>query len=116
MILPVVKFVVFTLAPFLILLWTTAPDLWSQFSTSACLVGDNPSSLLSLPDKLLISGETIVKSLTCDDLEFPTIGHAVPASTLEVVPASIILSLNLFTKLILKRVQSAPEFKSADPV
>ncbi|KAJ9060087.1 hypothetical protein DSO57_1034577 [Entomophthora muscae] len=65
----------FTLAPLVILLWTTAPKLWSRFSTSAQLVGNNPSSLLYLPGKLFVSGEKIVKSLTCDNLEFPPVDY-----------------------------------------
>ncbi|KAJ9082777.1 hypothetical protein DSO57_1001306 [Entomophthora muscae] len=87
MILPALKFVTFTLAPLVILLWTTAPKLWSQFSTSACLVGNSPSSLLYLPGKLLVSGEKIVKSRTCDNLEFLIIDYTKSAPALEMVPA-----------------------------
>ncbi|KAJ9059504.1 hypothetical protein DSO57_1001576 [Entomophthora muscae] len=94
MILPIFKFVVFNLAPYVFLLWETAPDLWSQFYTSACLVGNNPSSLLHLPGELLVSGETIVKSLTCDNLELFDADYAVPTPTLEVESASTVLSLD----------------------
>ncbi|KAJ9062750.1 hypothetical protein DSO57_1007409 [Entomophthora muscae] len=94
MILPVLKFVMFPLAPLIILLWTTAPDLWLPFSTSSCLVGNNPSSFLHLPGELLVLGEKIVKSLTCDNLEFSVEDYAVPAPALEVVLASPVLSLD----------------------
>ncbi|KAJ9055970.1 hypothetical protein DSO57_1037863 [Entomophthora muscae] len=69
MILPIVKFAVFSLAPFLLLLWSTFPDLWSQLSSSACLVKDDPSSILRFSPGLLVLGEALVKSLTCDDLD-----------------------------------------------
>ncbi|KAJ9075064.1 hypothetical protein DSO57_1000346 [Entomophthora muscae] len=82
MILPVLKFLAFTLAPFVILLLTTAPDLWSQFLTSARLMGTNPYSLLHLPGEILVLGETIVKGLTCDDLDFSAVDNAVPAPSL----------------------------------
>ncbi|KAJ9071373.1 hypothetical protein DSO57_1037575 [Entomophthora muscae] len=60
---------VFSLALFLLLLWSTSPDLWDQLLSSARLVGDNPSSLLHLPGSLLVSGETLIKILTCNDLD-----------------------------------------------
>ncbi|KAJ9049352.1 hypothetical protein DSO57_1025475 [Entomophthora muscae] len=94
MILPVLKFVVFSLGPFLLLLWTTSPDLWSCISSSACLVGDNLSSLLHLPGELFISGESVVKSLTCNDLDLHTNDYAVPAPTLEEMTVFIPPSLD----------------------
>ncbi|KAJ9056526.1 hypothetical protein DSO57_1032133 [Entomophthora muscae] len=69
MILPVIKFVVFTLDPFLLLLWSTSPDLWLRLSSSACLMSDDPSSILLFPSDLLTSGEAIVKSLTCNNMD-----------------------------------------------
>ncbi|KAJ9066940.1 hypothetical protein DSO57_1004703 [Entomophthora muscae] len=69
MILPVIKFVVFSLALLLLLLWLTSPDLWSKITSSSWLVGNNPSSLLDLSSGLLFSGEAVVKSLTCGDLD-----------------------------------------------
>ncbi|KAJ9073439.1 hypothetical protein DSO57_1016490 [Entomophthora muscae] len=80
MILPAIKFVVFSLALFLILLWSTSPDLWGEISSSARLVGRDPSSLWNLPSGLLFSGEAVVKSLTCDDLDLSTVDHASPVS------------------------------------
>ncbi|KAJ9063143.1 hypothetical protein DSO57_1003275 [Entomophthora muscae] len=78
MILPVLKFVVFSLAPFLLLLWLISPDLWSKITSSAQLVGDHPSSFLDLPSGLLLSGEAVVKSLTCDDLDLNAVDYVLP--------------------------------------
>ncbi|KAJ9085442.1 hypothetical protein DSO57_1014093 [Entomophthora muscae] len=50
----------FSLAPFLLLLWSTLPDLWSKIASSAFLVGNNPSSLLDLPSGLMFSGQVEV--------------------------------------------------------
>ncbi|KAJ9076552.1 hypothetical protein DSO57_1025064 [Entomophthora muscae] len=80
MILPVLKFVVFSLALFLLLLWLTLPDLWSKITSSAQLVGDHPSSLLNFPSGLLLSGEAVVKSLTCDDLDLNIVDYILPST------------------------------------
>ncbi|KAJ9058699.1 hypothetical protein DSO57_1009778 [Entomophthora muscae] len=80
MILPVLKFNVFSLAPFLLLLWSTLPDLWSKITSSARLVGDHPSSLLNFPSGLLLSGEAVVKSLTCDDLDLNVVNYILPST------------------------------------
>ncbi|KAJ9050399.1 hypothetical protein DSO57_1014623 [Entomophthora muscae] len=84
MLLPVIKFVVFSLAPFLLLLWSTSPDLWFCLSSSGRLVGDNPSSLLHLPTSFLISGEALVKSLTCDNLDLSSADPALLAPVVDV--------------------------------
>ncbi|KAJ9080352.1 hypothetical protein DSO57_1025953 [Entomophthora muscae] len=88
MILPVIRFVVFSLAPFLLLLWSTSPDLWSKLSSLAQLASAAPSSLLSLTGSLLYSGEAVVKSLTCDDLDLEDVNHAPPAPVGKKVPMS----------------------------
>ncbi|KAJ9059028.1 hypothetical protein DSO57_1006505 [Entomophthora muscae] len=62
MILPVIKFVVFSVAPVLLL-------LWSRISSLVKLMSEDPPSLLSLPSNLFHSGEAVVKSLTCDNLD-----------------------------------------------
>ncbi|KAJ9078409.1 hypothetical protein DSO57_1006822 [Entomophthora muscae] len=54
--------------PFLLLLWSTSLYIWVQISSSVRLVENNPSSLLHLLSSPLISGEALVKRLTCDDL------------------------------------------------
>ncbi|KAJ9070104.1 hypothetical protein DSO57_1011719 [Entomophthora muscae] len=66
---PTLKFVVFSLASVLLLVWKTFPDLWCQISSSVCLVGDDSSRLLYLPNELLSSGEILARSLTCGDLD-----------------------------------------------
>ncbi|KAJ9067610.1 hypothetical protein DSO57_1037406 [Entomophthora muscae] len=83
MIIPVIKFVVFSLAPFLLLLWLTSPDLWLCLSSSARLVCDNPSSCLHLPASFLILGEALAKSLTCDNLDLSTVDPALLAPGVE---------------------------------
>ncbi|KAJ9066098.1 hypothetical protein DSO57_1012943 [Entomophthora muscae] len=69
MILPAIKSVVFSLAPVSLLLWSTWPDLWVKISSAAQTVGEDPSSLLNFPSGLFLSGEAVMKSLTCDDLD-----------------------------------------------
>ncbi|KAJ9062767.1 hypothetical protein DSO57_1007123 [Entomophthora muscae] len=76
MILLVVKFVVFSLGPFFLLLWSTSPNLWSRISSSAQLLSEDPPSLLSLPRNLFHSGEAVVKSLTYDDLDLGDAAYA----------------------------------------
>ncbi|KAJ9063524.1 hypothetical protein DSO57_1000102 [Entomophthora muscae] len=41
MLVPIVKFVAFTLVPVLVMIWTTSPDLWSRISYSFQHVGTN---------------------------------------------------------------------------
>ncbi|KAJ9075752.1 hypothetical protein DSO57_1032673 [Entomophthora muscae] len=74
---PLVKFVCFTLAPTLLLIWSTSPKLWTCLFSSAYLAGENLSQLLyllnDLPGKanfLLSMGENLVCSLTYDKVEF----------------------------------------------
>ncbi|KAJ9049277.1 hypothetical protein DSO57_1026337 [Entomophthora muscae] len=88
MLVPLVKFVIFTLAPTLFLIWSTSPKLWTPISSSAYLADEDPSFLLYLleflPGKangLLSTGEPLVCSLTCDDMEF-TLLTVVPLSHL----------------------------------
>ncbi|KAJ9055465.1 hypothetical protein DSO57_1003545 [Entomophthora muscae] len=85
MILLALKFVFFSLAPFLLLLWSTSPDLWGKISLLTRLVGSNPASLWDLPSSLLFSREAVVKSLTCDNLDLDVVELALPSSE-EVVP------------------------------
>ncbi|KAJ9062138.1 hypothetical protein DSO57_1013831 [Entomophthora muscae] len=77
MLLPLAKFIIFTLAHTLFLIWSISPELWSQIFSSVYLVGKNPCQLLyfldNLPEKansLLSTGENLVQSLTCDNIEF----------------------------------------------
>ncbi|KAJ9090437.1 hypothetical protein DSO57_1002743 [Entomophthora muscae] len=88
MILPVIKFVAFSLAPFLLLLWSTSPDLWSKISSLVQLASGAPSSLLSLPGSPLYSREAVVKILTCDDLDLDDDDYASPAPVGKKAPMS----------------------------
>ncbi|KAJ9063440.1 hypothetical protein DSO57_1000033 [Entomophthora muscae] len=83
MILPVLKFMVFSVAPFLLLLWSTSPELWTKISSSACLVGNDLSRLLDIPSGLLFSGEAVVKSLICDNLDLGAAGFTQPTSVVK---------------------------------
>ncbi|KAJ9081708.1 hypothetical protein DSO57_1011956 [Entomophthora muscae] len=76
MLIPICKFVIFTLSPGLILIWSTSPDVLGKISSSVLSVSNSPSHFLhlvkDLPSRvhdLLISVEHLVKSLTCNDLE-----------------------------------------------
>ncbi|KAJ9085073.1 hypothetical protein DSO57_1017431 [Entomophthora muscae] len=64
-------------------------------SSSACLIGDNPSSLLQLPRGLLISGEALVKILTCSDLDLHTTDHILLALLIEEMPMYSPLNLEI---------------------
>ncbi|KAJ9077562.1 hypothetical protein DSO57_1015575 [Entomophthora muscae] len=83
MILPVAKFVVFSLAPFLLLLWSTSPALWGKISSSAWLLREDPSGLWDLSSGLLFSGEAVIKSLACNDLDLDIVDSTLPASVEE---------------------------------
>ncbi|KAJ9073302.1 hypothetical protein DSO57_1018017 [Entomophthora muscae] len=111
MILPALKFVVFSLALFLLLLWYTSPDLWGKISSSAHLVGSNPASLWDLPSSLLFSREAVVKSLMCDNLDLDVVELALSSSE-EVVPPTpplpSIVQKNLITPRSSKVASPAP--------
>ncbi|KAJ9055057.1 hypothetical protein DSO57_1008095 [Entomophthora muscae] len=75
MIIPTPKFVVF-LGTGIVIYLDHLPNLWDHLSFLAHFVGGNPSRILHFLDDLpgkasnfLLSGEILVKSLTCDDLE-----------------------------------------------
>ncbi|KAJ9076474.1 hypothetical protein DSO57_1025858 [Entomophthora muscae] len=79
MILPAIKFVGVSLVPFLLLLWSTLPDLWAKISSSAQLVGGDLSGLLNFPNGLLLSREDVVKSLTWYDLDLDVVDYILPS-------------------------------------
>ncbi|KAJ9084118.1 hypothetical protein DSO57_1027590 [Entomophthora muscae] len=62
-------------------------------SSSACLVEDNPSNLLNLLSGLLFSGEAIVKSLICNNLDLDAVDYTLPAPVGEEMLMSYLLSL-----------------------
>ncbi|KAJ9084866.1 hypothetical protein DSO57_1019644 [Entomophthora muscae] len=77
MLVPLSRFVVFTVAPALFLVWSTSPKLCTLILPSIYLAVENPSHLLhllnNLPGKsrnLFFTGETMVCSLICDNMEF----------------------------------------------
>ncbi|KAJ9072146.1 hypothetical protein DSO57_1030307 [Entomophthora muscae] len=86
MILPVAKFIVFSLAPFLLLLWSTSPDLWGKISSSARLVKENPSGLWDLSSGLLFYGEAVIKSLECNNLDLDIIDSTLTTLVEELPP------------------------------
>ncbi|KAJ9062029.1 hypothetical protein DSO57_1015074, partial [Entomophthora muscae] len=70
----VAKFVILTLVPTLLLIWSTSSELWAGISSSDYLAGNNPSQLLYLLDNLpgkandlLSTEENLVYSLTCNN-------------------------------------------------
>ncbi|KAJ9077831.1 hypothetical protein DSO57_1012869 [Entomophthora muscae] len=74
---PLIKFVVFALAPALVVIWTNSPDLWSCISYKFNHVRSNPTQFMHILEdfpgraqEILITSENVVRSLTCDDLEF----------------------------------------------
>ncbi|KAJ9089575.1 hypothetical protein DSO57_1011414 [Entomophthora muscae] len=77
MLLPVFTFMIFTLAPTLLLILFTSLELWDQISFSAYLDKENPSQLLYLLDNLpgkendlLSTGENMVHTLTCSNVKY----------------------------------------------
>ncbi|KAJ9069877.1 hypothetical protein DSO57_1014199 [Entomophthora muscae] len=59
------------------MIWFTSPKLWTHIFSSAYLESENPSHLLYLLDNLtgkasglFFTGETLVCSLTCNNIEF----------------------------------------------
>ncbi|KAJ9078922.1 hypothetical protein DSO57_1001673 [Entomophthora muscae] len=67
--------------------------LWGEISSSAQLVSEDPSSLWDLTSGLLFSGETVVKSLTCNNLDLGIVDHIPPASEVDVSPMPPLPSL-----------------------
>ncbi|KAJ9082402.1 hypothetical protein DSO57_1004971 [Entomophthora muscae] len=76
MLIPIFKFVIFSVSLVLLFIWSNSPDLWVQISSSVLRASNNSSNLLyfveDLPGRvheLLIYSEHLVKSLTCDNLD-----------------------------------------------
>ncbi|KAJ9050425.1 hypothetical protein DSO57_1014434 [Entomophthora muscae] len=88
MILPVLKFVVFFLAPFLLLFWSTSPNLWTLQTSSTRFMSDDLSSLLHFPSDMLTPREPLVKSPTCNDLDLYSTDSILPASGVEELSSS----------------------------
>ncbi|KAJ9079719.1 hypothetical protein DSO57_1032585 [Entomophthora muscae] len=91
MLVPLAKFVAFTLAPALLMIWSTSPDLWGSITDSFLRVGANLDYLLNMFDNipahaqgLYTTSENVVRSLTCKDLDLST-AKAVPVTPLSLV-------------------------------
>ncbi|KAJ9054151.1 hypothetical protein DSO57_1017626 [Entomophthora muscae] len=96
MLLPLLRSVAFTLAPVLVLIWSTFPDLLRWIASSAYQIGDNPSKLFhlweNLPSQvqgLLVGDENVVKSLTCDNIDLFSSELVLKALTQEIPHASM---------------------------
>ncbi|KAJ9067286.1 hypothetical protein DSO57_1000869 [Entomophthora muscae] len=69
------------------MIWSTSSDLWGHISDSFLHVGTNPDQLLNIfediptrAQDMYATSENVVRSLTCDDLEFPAVKIASVAS------------------------------------
>ncbi|KAJ9075048.1 hypothetical protein DSO57_1000331 [Entomophthora muscae] len=77
----VLKCVVFSPAPVLLFTWLTSPNLWEHIFSSAYHVGGDSTRLMYLfnnfpgrANVLLSTGKTLVKILTCDDIDLYFLG------------------------------------------
>ncbi|KAJ9055794.1 hypothetical protein DSO57_1039515 [Entomophthora muscae] len=100
MLVPLVKFVAFTLAPALLMIWSTSPDLWGRIANSFLHVGSNPDQLLNMFEDIpahtqgiYTTSENVVRSLTCNDLDLPT-AKTVPAAPLSLGHPTLLPSEN----------------------
>ncbi|KAJ9051692.1 hypothetical protein DSO57_1002391 [Entomophthora muscae] len=103
------------LALFLLLLFSTLPNLWLKITSSAWLVGDNPSSLLNFPSGHLLSGEAVVKILTCNNLNLYAVGYASPSSKGERIPMPPLPSWEESDPVPLKTLEVLPPTPSHAP-
>ncbi|KAJ9071419.1 hypothetical protein DSO57_1037123 [Entomophthora muscae] len=83
MLVPLSKFVVYTLVPALVMIWCTTPDLWGRISHTLCCVGADPGQFMLLLEDIpgraqdiLATSENVVRSLTCDDLKLTALNPA----------------------------------------
>ncbi|KAJ9081031.1 hypothetical protein DSO57_1018810 [Entomophthora muscae] len=91
---PLAKFVVYTLAPALVMIWCTTPDLWGCISHSFHHVGANPDQFMhileTIPGRaqdILATIENVIRRLTCNDLKFSAL-DPVPSMTPSPAPLS----------------------------
>ncbi|KAJ9082212.1 hypothetical protein DSO57_1006325 [Entomophthora muscae] len=76
MLVPLVKFVVYTLAPALVLIWCTTPDLWGRISHSIHHVGAHPYQFMHLLENI----PECCQKLDLDDLK-PSVLNSFPPMT-----------------------------------
>ncbi|KAJ9079050.1 hypothetical protein DSO57_1039550 [Entomophthora muscae] len=86
------KFVAFTLAPALVMIWTTSPDVWSCVSYKFHHVGSNPSKfvhmfgdLLGQAQDTLFTSENVVRRLNCNNFELSVL-EPVPSMAQSLAP------------------------------
>ncbi|KAJ9066662.1 hypothetical protein DSO57_1007467 [Entomophthora muscae] len=70
MLLSAVKFALFALAPALLLIWSTSPELWVHIPSSLCLRLYLFDDFSDRSKNLLSTGENFVRSLTCGNMKF----------------------------------------------
>ncbi|KAJ9089367.1 hypothetical protein DSO57_1013739 [Entomophthora muscae] len=94
------------------MIWSTPPDLWGCISNSFLHVGTNPAQLLNIFEDILTRAqniyaisENVVQSLTCDDLELPSVKVA------SATPTSVMNDISI---LVLKAQELNPSFLKAD--
>ncbi|KAJ9062902.1 hypothetical protein DSO57_1005704 [Entomophthora muscae] len=78
MLVSLMKFVAFTLAPDLLMIWTTSPDLWSCISHSFHHVGNNPTQFMYIFDNIPGRAQDILDTIFCpktSPLNAPKSGH-----------------------------------------
>ncbi|KAJ9077785.1 hypothetical protein DSO57_1013431 [Entomophthora muscae] len=85
MLVPLIKFVVYTLAPALVLIWCTTPDLWGCISHHIHHVGANLDQYMHLLENIprraqdiFATSENVVRSLTCDNLKLSALNSFPP--------------------------------------
>ncbi|KAJ9080930.1 hypothetical protein DSO57_1019739 [Entomophthora muscae] len=101
MLVPFVKFVVYTLAPALVLIWCTTQDLWGFISHSIHHVGANPYQFINLLENfpkraqdIFATSENVVRSMTCDNLELSALDSFPPMTpSPDPLPSEIPVSL-----------------------
>ncbi|KAJ9061659.1 hypothetical protein DSO57_1018511 [Entomophthora muscae] len=92
-------------------------DPWAQLSSSAYHVGDNPNCLLYLPEDLsgraqdlFATGENLMKSLTCDNLDL-----SLPSFNLKSLCNEVDLGHDIPTKKPKSIPQAAPALQEYAP-
>ncbi|KAJ9064501.1 hypothetical protein DSO57_1029952 [Entomophthora muscae] len=101
MLVPLVKFVAFTLAPALVIIRSTSSDLLEHIANSFLCVASNLDQLLNMFEDIhtcaqgiYTTSENVVRSLTCNDLDLSTT-KTVPATPLSLGHPTLLPSEDL---------------------
>ncbi|KAJ9081891.1 hypothetical protein DSO57_1010101 [Entomophthora muscae] len=85
MLVSLLNFVTFTLAPALVMIWTTSPELQRHISYSFYHVGSNPTQFMHMfkdipgcSQDILVTSENLARSLICNDLELSALQPVLP--------------------------------------